>query len=65
MVPPFVASLIEPVFYSVIRGTSGRGFTRSGRGYMEEKNLVLLHLFSNIEIIKYFIGVFLGTFYLE
>ena len=30
------ASLVQPVIYSVIKGISGRGVRRVGRGYMDE-----------------------------
>ena len=36
LLAPLAASLVEPVTYSVVKGISGRGVTRAGRGYMYE-----------------------------
>ena len=44
--------LEKPVIYSVVKSISGRGVRRAGRGYIDEKFLVLLHHLSNIEITK-------------
>ena len=48
---PLAASLAHPVTSSVVKGVSGRGVRRAGRGYID-KNF-LFHLLSNIDIIKY------------
>ena len=34
LLPPLVASLVQPVISSVVKGISGRGIRRSGREYM-------------------------------
>ena len=51
---PLAASLVQPVISSVVKGTSGRGVRKAGRGYMNKKFLVLLHLLKNIKITNYF-----------
>ena len=33
---PLVASLVQPVISSVVKGISGRGVRRAGRGYMDK-----------------------------
>ena len=34
---PLVASLVQPLISSVVKGISGRGVRRAGRGYMKKK----------------------------
>ena len=34
---PLAASLVQPVISSVVKGTSGRGVRKAGRGYMNKK----------------------------
>ena len=34
LLAPLAASLVQPVFSSVIKGISGRGVGKAGRGYM-------------------------------
>ena len=36
LLAPLAASLVQPVVSSVVKGTSGRGVRRAGRGYMVE-----------------------------
>ena len=36
LLAPLAASLVQPVILSVIKGISGRGVRRGGRGYMDE-----------------------------
>ena len=36
LLAPLAASLVQPVISSVVKGTSGRGVRRAGRGYMVE-----------------------------
>ena len=36
LVAPLAASLVQPVISSVVKGISGRGVKRAGRGYMDE-----------------------------
>ena len=36
LLEPLAASLVQPVISSVVKGTSGRGVRRAGRGYMVE-----------------------------
>ena len=36
LLTPLAASLVQPVISSVVKGTSGRGVRRAGRGYMVE-----------------------------
>ena len=33
---PLTASLVQPIISSVVKGISGRGFRRAGRGYMDK-----------------------------
>ena len=33
---PLAASLVQPVISSVLKGRSGRGVRRAGRGYMDK-----------------------------
>ena len=49
-----VASLMQLVISSVLKGINGRGVRRAGRGYTDKIFLVLLHPLSNIKITKYF-----------
>ena len=51
---PLAVSLVQPVISSVVKGISGRGVRRAGRGYIDKKFLVPLHPLSNIEITNYF-----------
>ena len=37
LLAPLVASLFQPVISSVVKGISGRGVGRAGRGYMNKK----------------------------
>ena len=37
LLAPLAASLVQPVISSVVKGTSGRGVRRAGRGYMDKK----------------------------
>ena len=37
LLAPLAASLVQPVIYSVVKGISGRGVRRAGRGYMDKK----------------------------
>ena len=37
LLAPVVASLLQPVIFSVVRGISGRGVRRGGRGYIDKK----------------------------
>ena len=34
LLAPLAASVVQPVISSVVKGISGRGVTRAGRGYM-------------------------------
>ena len=43
LLAPLAASLVQPVVSSVIKGISGRGFRRAGRGYADKKFLVSLY----------------------
>ena len=36
LLAPLAASLVQPVISSVLKGRSGRGVRRAGRGYMDE-----------------------------
>ena len=36
LLAPLAASLVQPVVSSVIKGISGRGFRRAGRGYVDK-----------------------------
>ena len=54
MLAPLVASIVELLISSVVRGISGRGVRRAGRGYMDKKILVQLHPLNNIVITYYF-----------
>ena len=36
LLAPLAASLVQPVVSSVVKGISGRGVRRAGRGYMDE-----------------------------
>ena len=36
LLAPLDASLVEPVIYSVIKGASGRGAGKAGKGYMDK-----------------------------
>ena len=36
LLAPLAASLVQPVVSSVIKGISGRGFRRAGRGYADK-----------------------------
>ena len=36
LLAPLAASLVQPVISSVVKGISGRGVRRAGRGYMDE-----------------------------
>ena len=36
LLAPLAASLVQPVVSSVIKGISGRGVRRAGRGYMDK-----------------------------
>ena len=36
LLTPSAASLVQPVISSVVKGISGRGFRRAGRGYMDK-----------------------------
>ena len=38
LLAPLAVSLVQPVICSVVKGISGRGIRREGRGYMD-KNL--------------------------
>ena len=48
------ASLVQPVISSVVKGISGRGVRRAGRGCMDKNFLVLLHPLNNIKITNCF-----------
>ena len=37
LLTPSAASLVEPVISSVVKGISGRGVRRAGRGYVDKK----------------------------
>ena len=54
LLAPLVTLLVQPVISSVVKSISGRGVRRIGRGYMDKKFLVSLHLLNNIEITNYF-----------
>ena len=54
MLAPLVASIVQLLISSVVRGISGRGVRRAGRGYMDKKILVQLHPLNNIVITYYF-----------
>ena len=54
MLAPLAASLVQPVIFLVVKGISGRGVRRAGRGYIDKKKLVLLHPLNNIEITNCF-----------
>ena len=45
---------MQPVISSVVKGVGRGGVRRAGKGYMDKKILVLLHLLSSIEITNYF-----------
>ena len=49
-----VASLVQPVISSVVKGISGRGVKRAGGEYMDKMFLVSLHPLNNMEINNYF-----------
>ena len=53
MLTLLVASLVQPVISSVVKGISGRGFRRAGKGYLHKK-LVPLHRLNNIKITNNF-----------
>ena len=36
LLAPLAASLVQPVISSVLKGRSGRGVRRAGRGYMDK-----------------------------
>ena len=36
LLAPLAASLVQPVISSVVKGISGRGIRRAGRGYMNK-----------------------------
>ena len=36
LLAPLAASLVQPVVSSVVKGISGRGVRRAGRGYMDK-----------------------------
>ena len=52
MLAPLAASLVLLVISSVVKGISGRGVRRTGKGYVDKKLLVPLNLLSNIKITK-------------
>ena len=55
MLTLLVASLVQPVISSVVKGISGRGFRRAGKGYLhKKKELVPLHRLNNIKITNNF-----------
>ena len=54
LLAPLVASLVQPVRSSVIKGISGSGVRRAGRGYVDGKILVPLHPSNNIKTTNYF-----------
>ena len=37
LLAPLAASIVQPLISSVIKGISGRGFRRAGRGYTDKK----------------------------
>ena len=37
LLEPLAASLVQPIIYSVVKGISGRGIRRAGRGYIDKK----------------------------
>ena len=45
---------MQPVISSVVKGISGRGVRRAGRGHIDKKFLDSLHPLNNIEITIYF-----------
>ena len=51
LLAPLAASLVQPVIPSVVKGISGRGVRRAGRGYTD---IVSLYPLNNIEITNYF-----------
>ena len=38
LLAPLAASLVQPVISSIVKGISGRGVGRAGRGYMDKKS---------------------------
>ena len=36
LLAPLTASLVQPVIYSVVKGITGRGVRRAGRGYVDK-----------------------------
>ena len=54
LLAPLATSLVQPVISSVVKGISGRGVRRAGRGYNGYNFLVLHHPINNIEITNYF-----------
>ena len=38
LLPPLVASLVQPVISSVVKCINGRGVGRAGRGYMDKNS---------------------------
>ena len=53
LLAPSATSIVQPVISTVVKGISGRGVKRAGRGYIDKTFLVLLHPLNNIEIISY------------
>ena len=54
LLAPLAASIKQSVISSIIKGVSGRGVRRAGRGYMKEIFLIPHHPLNNIEITNYF-----------
>ena len=50
MLAILAASLAQPVISLVVKGISGRGVRRAGRGYIDQKFQVPFHPLSNIKI---------------
>ena len=53
LLAPLATSLVQPVISSVVKGLSGRGVRRAGKGHMD-KFLVPLHPLNNMKIANYF-----------
>ena len=54
LLAPLAASIKQSVISSIIKGVSGRGVRRAGRGYMKKIFLIPHHPLNNIEITNYF-----------